>query len=87
MLLRALPAEARLSRLPGDEVAWSTDTELLARLVEEVSVLAADKRRKKPLEVPRPRSVIAVAESSRSKVRGLRGLTQFAAEQGRVRHG
>lgn len=34
---------------------WTVETELLAQLIEEVSVLAADMRRKKPREVPRPK--------------------------------
>lgn len=34
---------------------WPVDTELLAQLIEEVSVLAADHRRKKPLQVTRPK--------------------------------
>jgi hypothetical protein len=36
------------------ERSWTISTELLAQLVEEVSILAADHRRKKPREVPRP---------------------------------
>lgn len=35
---------------------WTMDTELLAQLIEEVSILAADFRRKKPREVDRPDS-------------------------------
>ena len=34
--------------------SWTVEHELLAQLIEEVSVLAADRRRKKPREVPRP---------------------------------
>jgi hypothetical protein len=33
---------------------WTLTVELLAQLIEEVSVLAADHRRKQPREVPRP---------------------------------
>jgi len=33
---------------------WTTDHELLAQIKEEVSILAAEYRRKKPVEVPRP---------------------------------
>lgn len=33
---------------------WSVSTELLAQLIEEVSILAAERRRKQPREVPRP---------------------------------
>ncbi|MBO2461666.1 hypothetical protein [Actinomadura violacea] len=34
--------------------AWPVDAELLAQVIEEISVLAADHRRRKPREVPRP---------------------------------
>jgi hypothetical protein len=34
--------------------AWPISTELLAQLIEEVGVLAAEHRRKKPRQVPRP---------------------------------
>jgi hypothetical protein len=33
---------------------WTTEMELLAQVIEEVSVLAADHRRKEPRLVPRP---------------------------------
>ena len=33
---------------------WTTDTELLAQIKEEISILTAERRRKKPVEVPRP---------------------------------
>ncbi|SDH68962.1 hypothetical protein SAMN05421505_12090 [Sinosporangium album] len=33
---------------------WDATHELLAQLIEEVGILAADHRRKKPREVPRP---------------------------------
>lgn len=36
------------------EGRWELLHELLATILEEVSILAADRRRKKPLEVPRP---------------------------------
>jgi hypothetical protein len=85
-LIRTLPAEARLARIPGDDVKWTVETELLACIVEEVSVLAADRRRRKPLEIPRPGSINqARDQSSGTKVRGLRGLLQVAADAGRVR--
>ncbi len=86
MLLRSLPAEARLARLPGDEVVWSTNTELLARLVEEISILSSDRRRKKPLEIPRPGTLIRAAdEKVAHRTRGVKGLEQLASEMGRVR--
>lgn len=57
LYMRTLPAEARLSRRPGDNTEWSLNTELLAQLVEVVSVFAADRRLKKPVELKRPDSV------------------------------
>lgn len=33
---------------------WTLDHELLAQIKEEISILAAEHRRKKPVEVPRP---------------------------------
>lgn len=38
---------------------WGQDLELMAQLVEEVSVLAADHRRKKPRTIPRPKTLTA----------------------------
>lgn len=38
------------------EREWPAHLELLAQVVEEVSVLAADHRRRKPRQVPRPAS-------------------------------
>lgn len=86
VLLRGLPAEARLARLPVDPVVWTTRDELLARLLEETSVLAADKRRKKPLELPRPASIREAEEEAKPTVNGLTGLVAMAEAAGRVRH-
>jgi hypothetical protein len=33
---------------------WTAHTELLVQLIEEVSILAADKRRDEPRTIPRP---------------------------------
>lgn len=33
---------------------WTIETELLAKIFEEISILAAERRRKKPVELPRP---------------------------------
>lgn len=51
-LVRTTLAEREQLRQMRD---WTTDTELLAQLVEEVSILAAERRRKSPREVPRPK--------------------------------
>jgi len=33
---------------------WTVDTELLAQIKEEISILASDRRRSRPVQVPRP---------------------------------
>lgn len=43
-----------LRRQMAEAKDWSVDTELLAQIKEEISILAAEHRRKKPVEVPRP---------------------------------
>jgi hypothetical protein len=80
VLLRTLPIEARLARRPGDELVWTMDTELLARVVDEVSILAADRRRRAPVQTPRPTSVTRAGQG-----KGVRSLVAQAAAQGRVR--
>lgn len=52
--LIGLPESARTQREDPDVPAWGWNEELLAQLIEEVSVLAADKRRKEPRQVHRP---------------------------------
>lgn len=65
---------------------WTVQTELLACIAEEVSVLASDRRRRKPLEIPRPVTIEqARDQDSGTKVRGLSGLLRVAADAGRVR--
>ncbi|MFG2907379.1 hypothetical protein ACGF13_20225 [Kitasatospora sp. NPDC048286] len=54
--MRGLPAEALLRR-DGAEIGadrWGLTQELLAQLVELVSVLAAEHRLRRPVELPRP---------------------------------
>ena len=56
MLIKTLPAEA-LVRTPVEErgrAPWTAELELMAQLIEMTSVLAADRRIKKPVKVPRP---------------------------------
>lgn len=43
--MREREAEAR---------SWTVETELLAQIREDISILAADRRRKKVVDVPRP---------------------------------
>jgi hypothetical protein len=52
-----LPPESRFAQPKDGRTAaddWTVEHELLAQLIEEVSVLAADHRRKKPRSIPRP---------------------------------
>ncbi|HET9654597.1 MAG TPA: hypothetical protein VFP72_04545, partial [Kineosporiaceae bacterium] len=79
-LVDALPADAVVNRHGG--ITWGTTDELLAQLIEEVAVLAADHRRKKPREVPRP-----YARPSASAVTGHKAMAAAAAARGMVRHG
>lgn len=53
-LYDGLPDGAVSRRENPDEPHWGTTEELLAQMVEEVSVLVADKRRKEPRSLPRP---------------------------------
>lgn len=54
MLYDSLPDSAISKREDPDQAHWGPLEELLAQLVEEVSVLVADKRRKDPRTIPRP---------------------------------
>lgn len=58
------------------------ETELLARVVEEVSVLAADQRRRKPITVPRP---VSAQPEKKTVKRGFAAAVGDAARRGRVR--
>lgn len=64
MLLAGLPDDARvfttpeIRRMLAEAREWTLDHELLAQIKEEVSILAAEHRRKKPVEVPRPDHVV-----------------------------
>jgi hypothetical protein len=46
-----------IRRMLREAKAWTLDHELLAQIKEEISILAAEHRRKKPVEVPRPEHV------------------------------
>jgi hypothetical protein len=54
--MRGLPAESLLRTTPEQrsQEKWTVETELLAQLVEETSVVSSGHKRKKPLKVPRP---------------------------------
>lgn len=55
-----LPDESLIRTTPeirqqiAESRSWTVDTELLAKILEEISILAAERRRKKPVEIPRP---------------------------------
>jgi hypothetical protein len=53
-LIAGLPADARCRRDDPNTPVWGYLEELLAQVIEEVSVLAADRRRKEPRVLPRP---------------------------------
>ncbi|WP_086685962.1 hypothetical protein [Streptomyces pseudogriseolus] len=65
--------------------------ELLAQLIEEVSILAADRRRREPLTVPRPDAVTDAAPVPRGNspraqppMTGHRKMLAAAARRGMV---
>jgi hypothetical protein len=53
-LLDALPPDARSRRKDPDDEPWGVTEELLAQLVEMTSVVAAERRLKEPILLPRP---------------------------------
>jgi hypothetical protein len=70
---------------------WGVTEELLAQLIEEVSVLTADRRRKEPREVPRPGPAAEPEMGLTGSVetgytaRGLEGFLGAALATGAVR--
>jgi hypothetical protein len=66
-------------------------TELLAQLIEEVSLLASDMRRKEPLTVPRPYGDRPPAQTGQGqqqappRMSGHRKMLAAAAKRGMVR--
>ncbi|MFF4188107.1 hypothetical protein ACFYZ9_33425 [Streptomyces sp. NPDC001691] len=73
---------------------WTVQSELLAQLIEEVSLLASDRRRDKPRTVHRPYGPSAVAPSNgpvaqqaRPPMSGHRAMLAAAARRGMVRSG
>lgn len=70
---------------------WTVEHELLAQIKEEVSILAAEHRRKKPVEVPRPahlrsgrRKPVRAGESTSEGIRHAIGVLQANARRVRV---
>lgn len=77
--LIGLPEQARTRREDPDVPPWGWPEELLAQLIEEVSVLTADRRRKEPRQVTRP--FMADVETSGGLVdNGSGGVTAHGHE-------
>lgn len=71
VLVAGLPDEALCKQEPGD-MPWGVAEELLAQLVEEVSIVAAGyKRPNGPISVPRPGDDV----TTRGPQEGLSGST------------
>lgn len=80
--LDGLPDEARCRREDPDEPRWGVLEELIAQVVEEVSVLAAERRRPEPRKIPRPGVEKAEAKQRAATHGGL-----LTAAMGRARRG
>ncbi|WP_327074441.1 hypothetical protein OG196_31875 [Kitasatospora purpeofusca] len=88
--MRGLPAEALLRRDAAEIGAdrWGLTQELLAQAVELISVMAADRRLRKPVELPRPAHLRAGvphrddADGMASAVAVLRRTTRKAPRGG-----
>lgn len=63
MLLDGLPDSAHLKNHHG-EMPWGMQEELLAQIVEEISVLVAQKARDEPRHVPRPPAIEAAQQAA-----------------------
>lgn len=60
MLLAGMPGDARTRTTPAERAQpWTTHDELLAQLIEIVSIGVADRVLRKPVQVPRPRKPAA----------------------------
>jgi hypothetical protein len=92
VLLDGLPAESctKSSLIDG----WTVHTELLAQLVEEISLLASDHRRNEPRTVARPWNGAHAetdgpreAQQSTKPMSGHQKILAAAARRGMVRSG
>ncbi|MFB8026027.1 MULTISPECIES: hypothetical protein [unclassified Streptomyces] len=92
VLLDRLPPESncKSARLKG----WTVHNELLAQLIEEVSLLAADRRRQEPRTLTRPYdSAAAVPQGNSGEAQGPpaesghRKMLAAAMRKGKVRNG
>lgn len=94
VLIDGLPED---SRIQSAQIAgWTKETELLAQLIEEVSILAADRRREEPTYIPRPYNPADAAPprpgaqpqpQSAPQLTGHRQMLAAALQRGMVRSG
>jgi hypothetical protein len=85
-LIRGLPEDALLARPMGQGEAWTRTHELLASVVEVVSVSAADRRLKKPLQVPRPKPA-RPSRANRPAVERAKGAVPLGEAMTRLDNG
>ncbi|MGW4694868.1 hypothetical protein ACWEO1_21120 [Kitasatospora cineracea] len=88
--MRGLPADALLRRPAADAGTdrWGLTEELLAQLVEMVSVFAADRRLLKPVELPRPAHLKAAGRERGGDAQGMARAVGVLRRSGRaVRRG
>lgn len=72
-----------MSRKANSEY-WSADRELLAQLIEVTSIVASDRKLKKPIEVKRPKAVQQETKKSRG-IQGHLAIARAWSNKGRVR--
>lgn len=82
--LEGLPSDARCRKEDPDEPTWGLVEELLAQVIEEVGVLAAERRRAEPRRVPRPKSKAEQEAERTSTANRHGGLFAAALTHGRV---
>ncbi|MFD0353007.1 hypothetical protein ACFVHW_04545 [Streptomyces sp. NPDC127110] len=90
-----LPEDSRYQS--GPAAGWTVTSELLAQLLEEVSILASDRRRPEPKSVPRPvasppRNRASTApsprpEPERPRVSGHQKMLAAAMQRGMINSG
>lgn len=95
MLYDGLPDSAPSKREDPDEEMWGATEELLAQVIEEVSVLAAGMQREKPRQVLRPHEMrrqddkaapgVVVHENGAVTATGLQGMLAMSRMAGTVR--
>ncbi|WP_406153247.1 hypothetical protein OG217_05860 [Streptomyces sp. NBC_01023] len=96
VLIDGLPEESRIQSAQIN--GWTKETELLAQLIEEVSILAADRRREEPTSIPRPYNPAQAAaheqpgakpqqHTAAPQMTGHRQMLAAAMQRGMVRSG